>query len=127
MTRTVACSPSQIPIAPWLPPAMALPVFHDGLDRQISVQEPDQNVVSNVYDVQTSPIMGQAVIATDETGRQRRAVIDGFGRLVDGMTSGVPSGGVQATASVAISGAFNSTWAGAARHTWRQQERPLQA
>jgi RHS repeat-associated protein len=87
---------------------------YDGLDRQISVQEPDQNVVSNVYDVQTSPIMGQAVIATDETGRQRRAVIDGFGRLVEAdEPGGVPSGGVQATASVAISGAFNSTWAGA--------------
>src|SRR6185437_9365323 len=66
--------------------------FYDGLDRQTSVTEPDHNIVSDSYDVQTSPVMGQVVLATDETLRQRRTVIDGFGRLVEADEPGAQPG-----------------------------------
>lgn len=75
---------------------------YDGLDRQISVTEPDHNVVGTAYDIQISPVMGQVVLATDETLRQRRTVTDGFGRLVEADEPGDSSPGTQASGSINI-------------------------
>jgi RHS repeat-associated protein len=75
---------------------------YDGLDRQISVTHPDQNVVNNGYDIQTSPTMGQVVLATDETLRQRRTVTDGFARLVEADEPGDSSSGAQASGTIDI-------------------------
>jgi RHS repeat-associated protein len=87
---------------------------YDGLDRQISVTQPDQNVVSTSYDIQISPVMGQVVLTTDETLRQRRTVTDGFGRRVEADEPGDSSGGSQSSGALTISGTLQSKVVGAA-------------
>jgi RHS repeat-associated protein len=82
--------------------------IYDGLDRQLSVTEPDQNVISNSYGAQTSPVMGQVVLVTDETGRQRRSVSDGFGRVVEVDEPGDGSAGTASSGGLTISGTLQT-------------------
>ena len=80
---------------------------YDTLGRTTDVIKPDNNKVHMDY-------AGNTVTVSDETHRQRRSVTDGLGRLVEvDEPGGATSAGVQATASVTISGAFNSTWVAA--------------
>ncbi len=54
-----------------------------------------------------------SVTVSDPSGKQRKSFNDGLGRMIEVDEPGGPDPGTQATASVAISGAFNSTWVGA--------------
>jgi RHS repeat-associated protein len=77
---------------------------YDALGRITDVIKQDNNTVHTDY-------AGDSVTVRDETNRQRRTVTDGLGRLIEvDEPGGQPSPGVQATASVTVSGAFNSTW-----------------
>ena len=60
-----------------------------------------------------SGAVGNCTLATDEAGNARRGCSDALGRLVEVDEPGGPDPGTQATASVTISGAFNSTWVAA--------------
>jgi RHS repeat-associated protein len=80
---------------------------YDTLGRTTDLVKPDNGKVHTDY-------AGNAVTVTDETLRQRRTVTDGLGRLIEvDEPGGTKSAGIQATASVTISGAFNSTWVAA--------------
>src|SRR5947209_2210638 len=75
---------------------------YDGLDRTIVITEPDNNVFTTSYDVQSSPVVGQTVTRTDETLRQSRTVNDGFGRIIEAAEPGDSFAGARAYGSIDI-------------------------
>jgi hypothetical protein len=80
---------------------------YDGLSRVTSVASPDGGVT-------VSSFTGNSTTVTDQAGKQRRSTSDGLGRLIEmDEPGGAGSAGAKATASVTISGAFNSTWVSA--------------
>jgi len=87
----------------------------DAIDRPKTITKQDGSLSSVAYDVPTTiSANGDCTISADEAGNQRGTCSDALGRLVEvDEPGGIQSSGVQATASVTISGAFNSTWAGA--------------
>jgi RHS repeat-associated protein len=87
----------------------------DALGRATQITKQDGSIAKAQYD-QLAAISanGNCTVATDETNRLRKTCSDALGRLIEvDEPGGTVSSGVQATASVAISGAFNSAWTGA--------------
>src|SRR5262249_6180026 len=81
---------------------------YDGLDRPTSVTEPDGNILSTSYGIQSVPVLAQTVTTTDETGRQRRVATDGFGRLVEADEPAGGSAGSTASGSLNINGTLQT-------------------
>jgi RHS repeat-associated protein len=83
--------------------------FHDALGRVVKTIKQDGSISSSAYSIQSSGTQnGTCVTSTDEAGQQRRPCHNGFGELVEVDEPGGPDPGTQATASVTVSGAFNS-------------------
>ncbi|MBZ5494505.1 MAG: hypothetical protein LAO76_26575 [Acidobacteriia bacterium] len=81
--------------------------LYDILNRPTTITSQDGGTTRYSYN-------GNSVTVTDEAGKPRRTVTDGLGRLIEvDEPGGAGSSGVQATASVSISGAFSSTWVAA--------------
>jgi RHS repeat-associated protein len=84
----------------------------DALGRPTQITKPDGSAVITQYEVSTGVSANRnCTRVTDEAGRQRGTCTDPLGRLVEvDEPGGAGSSGTQATATVTVSGAFNSTW-----------------
>ena len=87
--------------------------LYDALDRVTQTTRQDGSITSITYDQAVPGVAGVCTVSTDEAGNQRRACSNALGRLTEVDEPGGPDSGVPATASVTISGAFNSTWVAA--------------
>jgi len=61
----------------------------------------------------TSSYATSSATLADPSGKQRKSITNALGQVIEVDEPGGPDPGSQATASVTISGAFNSTWVGA--------------
>lgn len=78
----------------------------DALNRLTATILPDGALTTSSYAISSA-------IITDPSGKQRKSMTNALGQVVEVDEPGGPDPGVPATASVTISGAFNSTWVGA--------------
>jgi RHS repeat-associated protein len=86
---------------------------YDALDRVTQTTKQDGSISMVRYNVAVSA-PGECTETTDEANKQRRTCTDALGRLIEvDEPGGTKSAGAQATASIAVSGSFNSIWASA--------------
>jgi RHS repeat-associated protein len=78
----------------------------DALNRLTATVLPDGAQTTSSYATSSATL-------TDPSGKQRKSIMNALGQVVEVDEPGGPDPGSQATASVTISGAFNSTWVGA--------------
>ncbi|HEY2390212.1 MAG TPA: RHS repeat-associated core domain-containing protein [Candidatus Angelobacter sp.] len=83
--------------------------LYDALDRVTEIVKQDGSISLVSYDQAITGAQGNCTTTTDEASKQRRTCSDALGRLVEVDEPGGSSPGVQATASITINGAFNST------------------
>jgi RHS repeat-associated protein len=82
---------------------------YDALDRVTQTTKQDGSISSVAYNVVTAiAVPGDCTQTTDEAGKQRRACVDGLGRLVEVDETGDSFAGSQAGASLAVSGTLQS-------------------
>lgn len=78
---------------------------YDALGRTTNVTQQDGNVVHTDYS-------GNVTTVSDETSRQRRSTTDALGRLIEVDEPGDPYTGAQASGTMAVNGALQSTTVG---------------
>ncbi|HEY2914896.1 MAG TPA: hypothetical protein VGK21_16140, partial [Candidatus Angelobacter sp.] len=78
----------------------------DALGRPTATLLPDGAQTTLAYATNSATV-------TDPSGKQRKSIANALGQLVEVDEPGGPDPGTQAATSVNVSGAFNSTWAGA--------------
>jgi RHS repeat-associated protein len=88
----------------------------DAMGRPTMLVPPDGTLINSGQDCANcvkSSFGSNVSVVVDQAGKQRRSYSDALGRIIEVDEPNSSAVGTGATASVAISGAFNSTWVGA--------------